>query len=87
MEIVVAIVAAAFAGVVIGGLFHLRMRNTVFAKIRVHVTLASFFLLLAFFLFGLIGLNIWSITILPIVSLLIILLIIKSGISKLLEVK
>jgi hypothetical protein len=87
MAFLIAFVVAALFGLIAGWLMHLRFRTTVFIRIKRHVGWCVFALFLAFFLFGIFGFNIWSITILPILSLVFLLLVVRNGIEKLLEVK
>ena len=87
MDFFLAFVAAAACGFIAAGLVHLRARDTVFRRIRSNVGFAIFILFLSFFLYGIFGYSIWTITILPAVSLLFVLFIVRNGISKLLQVK
>ena len=87
MDMLLALVAAIAIGFIAAGLVHLRARKTVFRRIRGNVGIAAFVLFLSFFLYAILGFSIWTVTIIPIVSLLIVLFVIRNGIGKLLQVK
>ena len=87
MDLLLALAAAVAIGFIAAGIVHLRARKSVFKRIRVNVGIAAFILFLSFFLYAIYGFSIWTITIIPIVSLLLVLLIVRNGITKLLQVK
>ena len=87
MNILIAFVVSLVLGLIAGWIVRVRFRDTVFGKIQGNVAFATFLLLFSFSLFGIIGFNVWTITIIPVVSLFIVLFIVRNAIGKLLEVK
>jgi hypothetical protein len=87
MEVLLAIAVALALGFIAGLIVHVRAGNGVFSRIRMHVALIVFVLSLSFFLYWIIGFNFWALTILPVISLIIVLLLVRNSISRLLEIK
>lgn len=87
MDILIAFAVSLVLGLIAGWIVHVRFKDTVFGKIQGNVAFATFLLLFSFALFGIIGFNIWTITIIPVVCLFIVLFIVRNAIGKLLEVK
>ena len=78
-------IVSALVALGIGAIVRRRGRNSSFAQIHFHVTLIVFILLISFYMFAKLGLNIWSISIIPVVSLILVFLIIRNAVAKVLQ--
>jgi hypothetical protein len=87
MDFVLALVICGLVGLAAGAIVRFRGRNSSFGLIHLHVTLLVTILLLAFFLFARLGLNIWSVTIIPILTLILAYMIVRGAVGKVLQVR
>jgi hypothetical protein len=87
MDYVAVFIISGLVGLAAGALVRFRGRNSSFGLIHMHVTLLISILLIAFFLFARLGLNVWSMAIIPLVSLLLIYLIVRSAVGKVLQIR
>ena len=85
MDFLIAIVAAVLIGIAVVALLLWRFNSPTLNLIRRHIAALITIMLFTFYLFARTGLNIWSVTIIPIVNLLLAFLLIRSAINKLLE--
>jgi len=85
IDILIALLVAAGVALLAMGLFHLRFRNTLFSRIRTNVGLCFFLLTFALYLFALLGISVWSASIIPLLSLLGVFLLTRNAIGKLLK--
>ena len=86
MEFLFALAGSILAGFIAAWLMQLRFKGTVFGRVTKHVGFGVFFLGIAFSLYMIFGLNIWSACIIPVISLIVILIIVKNAIGRLLEI-
>jgi len=85
MDFILAFVVCVVVGIGAGALVRVRGRKTTFSHIYKHVVILVTLLLFAFFLFARLGLNPWSATIIPVVSVILIFIIVRNAVSKILE--
>jgi len=87
MDFLVALVVSIACGLLIGWMLLLRYKSTSYALVSRHVAVLIAVLLYAFYLFARIGISIWSVTIIPLLTLLITFVLVRSAILRLLELK
>ncbi len=87
MDFLIAVAICALVGLAAGALVRIRGKNSSFGLIHFHVTLLLAILLFAFYLFASLGLNPWSLTIIPLVSLILIFLIVRKAVARVLQVR
>ena len=85
IEYPIALIVCALVALGVGAIVRRRGRNSSFGQIHFHVTLVIFILLISFYTFAILGLNIWSISIIPVVSLVLVFLIIRNAVAKVLD--
>jgi len=85
IDILIAFLVAAGVALLAMGLFHLKFRDSLFSKIRFTVGLCFFLLTFALYVFALVGVSIWSVSIIPFVCLVALFFLTRNAIGKLLK--
>ncbi|HUX07829.1 MAG TPA: hypothetical protein VMX35_11010 [Acidobacteriota bacterium] len=87
MDFAVAVAICVLVGLAAGALVRIRGKHSSFGLIYLHVALLIAILLFAFYLFARLGLNPWSLAVIPLVSLILIYLIVRKAVAKVLQVR
>jgi len=86
MDLLIALIVAVLIGIAAVAVLRWQFINPTLDLIRRHIAALIAIMLFSFYLFANIGLNIWSVTIIPVISLLLAFLIIRSAFKRLLEI-
>jgi hypothetical protein len=85
IDIILALGISTAVSLLAMGLYHLKYKSGLFTRIRNNVGCVAFVITLGIFLFGIFGFNIWTVIIVPLISLTILYVVIRNAIAKLLE--